>query len=160
MFAVLLMGIGIGTAVKAESPAKDFKPVIEKITVDGNLFYADGQKTVQKLTCKADQPLVIKYFFKNTGKEASSTDGSIFVHFCDEKNKIVKGGDFRPSISTSKWGNNFSGSFERKMDMKSLKGQTVKVYLGMFFMKEHGARLAMKGCAADKRVFVGSLSFE
>jgi len=163
LFAALLAAVGIGFTANAKDPAKtfarDFAPVLEKVTVDGKIFFEDGQKA-KTLAVKADKPLVIQYFFKNTGTAAPSENGRIFVHFTDAKKKGLTGGDFDPKTPTTKWQKDFSGAFPRTVNLKKFKGQTVKVFLGMYFPKQGGVRLAIKGCGGSKRIYVGSLTLE
>ncbi len=146
----------------AKTFAKDFAPVLSKVTIDDKVIFEDGKKQTEQLTLSAEKPVVIKYYFTNTGSAATTIPGKVFVHFMNnQNNKILMGGDFAPNPPTTKWVKDFSKVFTRKVNMKKLKGQDINMFLGIYFSGEgKGQRLVMKNIDKAKRVFIGSFKVE
>ncbi len=158
-----LTGMSLSAAERpdpARTFAKDFAPVLTKITINDKVFFEDGKKQTEQLTFSADKPAVIKYFFTNTGSAASTISGKIFIHFINQKGKYLMGGDFYPNPPTTKWDKDFTKVFSRTVNMKKCKGQNVKLFVGIYFPKGSGARLVMKNTRKDKRIYAGTFKVE
>lgn len=159
----LLVAAFVGTAIAgtalAQECAKGFTPLLQKVTINGKVLYEADKVTNQKIEVDATKAADIEYTFKNIGEKPTTKAGRVFVHF-SKGGKIVLGGDFWPAKKTTTWTKDFVFTQKRKVNFKKIKGQTVKMLVGIYVPAAKGVRLTLKnkGFGKDRRLPVGNIN--
>ncbi len=145
-----IMFIITGMTVSAQ---ENFKPQVQKVTVNGQVLYELGSGA-KSLEIDSAKDVKVEYTFANNGSSPASQELRIFVHF-ENGGDILVNGDYQPSIPTTQWikGKKIvdSGSYS----FAKQKGKTFDVFVGLF--KEDRYDMDNEGVADDKRLKLGSL---
>jgi hypothetical protein len=157
LVAAFMGTIVAGTAV-AQQAAKGFTPLLQKVAINGKVFYEVDKVTNQTIKLAPNESAEIEYTFKNLGDKPSVKPCRVFVHFSQDK-KNVLGGDFWPAKKTTTWSKDFEFTQKRTVNFKRVNGKTVKMCLGMYVPAAKGVRLRLqnKGLAKDLRFTVGTI---
>lgn len=149
-----------GVSAMAQDVFGGLKPLLQKVTVNGEVFYEAGKVTGKNIEVSADKPVDIEYTMVNKGDSPSLKAGRVFVHFCDDKGKILIGGDYVPKKPSTEWAKDVPASDLRKVSFNKVKGMTLSVFVGIYFPDAKGVRIAManQDMVGGSRVFVGKIT--
>ena len=150
--------LAFSSVIAAEKVGEGFAPSLEKVEINGKVFYENGKLKGQKIELDSAKAAKINYVFKNTGPNPTKIPGRVFVHF-DLGKKIALGSDFNPKTPTTKWTKDFVFTEARNVDLKKVKGKTVVMYLGIYMPKAKGVRLKLlnKEPSPGQRLKVGTI---
>ncbi len=154
-FMALCAGAMLFAAGSGVCAQDAFKPQLQKITVNGELFYQAGSQNGKTLEIDSAKPVKLEYTFVNKGDAAASSDAMVFVHF-DSDGEIAMGGDYKPEVPTSKWAKDKPVTDSKSADFTKLKGKTSPVFIGLYNESDR-LDLSNDGFGDDKRLPVGSL---
>ena len=149
-----------GISATAQDVFGGLKPLLQKVTVNGDVFYEAGKVTGKTIEVSADKPVDIEYTVINKGDSPSLKAGRVFVHFCDEKAKILVGGDYVPKKPSTEWAKDVPAIDLRKVSFSKAKGMTLTFFVGIYFPEAKGARIAMANSdmVGGNRVMVGKIT--
>ncbi len=137
---------------------EDFKPQLQKVTVNGATLYDAASSEKKTLEVDSSAPAKIVYTFVNQGAKPSEKPATVFVHFTSDGD-IAIGGDYRPSTASTAWAKDKAVVDSKDVNMSEVKGKTIEVLVGLYLQDDGGDRLALtnSGVGDDLRLPVGTL---
>ena len=148
-----LMLFAVGFSASAQD---EFKPQLQKVTVNGQTLYQVGTPAGKSLDVDSSSPANIEYTFVNNGNAPASKELIVFVHF-DNDGEIAVGGDYKPVTPTTEWIKGKVIVDTKAVDLSKLKGKTGSLLLGLYSEADR-YDLSNEGFGDDKRLLVGSLN--
>ena len=137
---------------------EEFKPQLQKITVNGTPLYDASSKDKKTLELDSSAPAKFEYSFVNKGTKPSDKPATVFVHF-DSDGEIALGGDYKPETPSTSWEKDKTAVDTKSVDLTNIKGKSVDVFLGLYLQDDGGDRLPLvnDGFGDDQRLPVGSI---
>jgi len=132
---------------------------LKKVTVNGQPFYEEGQP-LKTIELNGDWPAKVEYTFVNVGNKID-TNKVVFVHV-ESDGKMVNGGDFGPSVPTTKWKPNEPVTVSQNLALVKNAGSTVSLFIGLYEPVADGQRLIFSNSdmAKDRRIKIGTIKVE
>ena len=142
----------------ADAADAAFKPRLDQVSVNGELFYKAGEKLDQPRKLEVTLPVKVEYVFTNVGEKNADKPLAVCVHF-PRDGKLAAGGDFKPSPATTDWAPGKQMRFVQRAYLEKQKGSELAVFIGLYDAAGKGGRLRLEnpGLGKDLRLPLGTL---
>lgn len=158
----VLCGIAVLWSVGA-AEKEGFRPCLEKVTVNGKVFYPAAQNAANSMIVDGSWPTQIEYVFVNNGNTVADRQWSVFVHFMSDQ-KVLRGADFMPDDPPSTvWKPEKRIKVVKSLLLSDYKGKTLEMFVGLYDRSDKKlARfpLANPEIGADNRLRIGALQID
>ncbi|HCE42345.1 MAG TPA: hypothetical protein DET40_02210 [Lentisphaeria bacterium] len=156
---VLANGPAGDASAPSPAAADGFKPLLQKVLVNGQTLYEAGSKDGLK-TVDVDAAGMVKLqcTFVNKGNVPGEDPFSVFV-IIDENWKQVSGADYIPAIPATKWEKDKPVTDTTSTDLSTLKGKTLDVLIGIYGRQDRFS-LINEGQDNEQRLNVGKINIK
>jgi len=152
-----------GPAGDAPAPSPEtadgFKPLLQKVLVNGQTLYEAGSKDgLKTLDVDASGMTNLQCTFVNKGGAPGEDPFRVFV-IINENWKQVSGADYNPAIPATKWEKDKPVVDTTSADLSTLKGKTLDVLIGLYGRQDRFS-LINGGQDGEQRLPAGKLKIK
>ncbi len=149
---------GEAPAVSAAA-ADGFKPLLQKVLVNGKpLFEAGSKDGLKTVDVDASALVNLQCTFVNKGGVTGEDPFRVFV-IMNENWKQVSGADYTPAIPATKWEKDRPVTDTTSADLSTLKGKTLDVLIGLYGRQDRFS-LINEGQDNEQRLPVGKINIK
>ncbi|HBC85944.1 MAG TPA: hypothetical protein DCZ94_03215 [Lentisphaeria bacterium] len=139
--------------------ADEFKPLLQKVLVNGQTLYEAGSKDgVKTIDVDASAMVNLQCTFVNKGSAPGEDPFRVFV-IINENWKQVSGADYTPSTPATKWEKDKPVVDTTSTDLSTLKGKTLDVLIGLYGRQDRFS-LINEGQDNEQRLPIGKLNIK
>lgn len=141
-------------SMSAASAEDDFKPQLQKVTVNGQALFELGKGEGKPLEVDPAVPMRVECTFTNKGDKAGEDPFLVFLHL--DNGATVLASDYSPAKPTTAWTKDKEITDATVIAFGAFRGEAVKVYLGLYRGADR-ISLINEGLDYQQRLPVGTI---